>query len=263
MVVPHIRSMNFSVAGTGNAAWHFTRMLLDAGHHLLQVYSRSDDKANAFTAQFGGISITHADEFFEQNDLIILAVSDSAIEEVALAIPRSLTVAHTSGASPISLLPHEHRAVIWPLQTLTEGVELDYSAMPLCIEPGDAEVGEQLRYWFGSISSRVQLVNGDQRAHLHLAAVWACNFSNLMYRISHKIAKEHALDPTLLHPLIEETARKIQSVAPAFAQTGPAHRGDWTTIRAHMDMLQEEKALMNIYRLLTEQIMNHRYDHEL
>jgi predicted short-subunit dehydrogenase-like oxidoreductase (DUF2520 family) len=255
--------MNFSIAGTGNAAHHFAMMLTAAGHRLIQVYARQLESAARFADRYGAMSIEDPSDFYENNDLVIVAVSDQAIEQVCIRVPRGLLVVHTSGATPLSVIPHERRGVIWPLQTLSEAKDVDYATLPLCMEASDQVTAAVLSGWFSSISNAWHEVSGMQRQALHMAAVWSCNFTNYCYRVAQQICREHKLPAHLLQPLIEETAFKLQSMTAKAAQTGPAERGDLSTIRIHLDLLEEDEIHRDLYRTLSELIMNNRYSHEL
>lgn len=250
--------MKFSVVGTGNAAWHFTKMLLEADHTLLQVYARQPHKAEEFVGWFGGEQAIEPEELSTENDLVIVAVSDQGIADVASKIPTSVKVAHTSGGTSLGVLPQEKCAVIWPLQSLTEGVEIDYKNMPLCIQANDEEWQQELVREFSSASHKCFGVSEEQRVALHMAAVWANNFSNYMFRVAEQVCKVHDLPFGVLQPLIDETAQKLHSTSPLAAQTGPANRGDLNTIKRHLEMLRNNKELSDLYRSISEQIMNHR-----
>jgi predicted short-subunit dehydrogenase-like oxidoreductase (DUF2520 family) len=250
--------MKFSIVGTGNAAWHLTHMLMDADHTLLQVYARSAEKAEEFAAYFEATVVEDPSLFSDENDLIIIAVSDKAIHEVAEKISLDRCVAHTSGSTSLDVLVQTKKAVIWPLQTLTEGVPLDYTHIPICIEAADEALGKELHAAFSQITSKCFLAGTDQRIALHMAAVWSNNFTNYMYRVAEHLCEVHEVDFTLLWPLIEETAFKIKETSPLEAQTGPASRGDLTTIRKHMEMLRDNKQLSELYRIMSEHIMNNR-----
>ena len=105
-----------------------------------------------------------------------------------------------------------------------------------------------------AISKKVIHLNSKQRKHLHLAAVMACNFSNLMYQFSQEICVKENIPFDILRPLILETANKVQTNEPKMTQTGPAKRGDLDTIKEHIMLLENEKEKLNIYQLLTESI---------
>jgi len=91
---------------------------------------------------------------------------------------------------------------------------------------------------------------------LHLAAVFACNFPNFMYNIANQLVKSKYLTFEMLLPLILETAKKVQTLSPDKAQTGPAVRGDKVTIAKHIEMLEDNQSWQKLYQLISEEIMN-------
>jgi predicted short-subunit dehydrogenase-like oxidoreductase (DUF2520 family) len=91
---------------------------------------------------------------------------------------------------------------------------------------------------------------------LHIAAVFACNFSNHLYALSQELLKEQDLDFDLLRPLIAETAAKVQSNEPIKMQTGPASRGDQETVDAHIELLKKNPEMQELYQKLSQSIVN-------
>ena len=75
-----------------------------------------------------------------------------------------------------------------------------------------------------------------------------------MYQIGQEICLENQVPFEVLFPLIEETAKKINSVNPKDAQTGPAKRNDQQTIKNHLEQLNLQQ--QEIYKLITKSIQN-------
>ena len=75
-----------------------------------------------------------------------------------------------------------------------------------------------------------------------------------MYTIANDICEKNKIPFEILYPLIEETAKKIQSISPKDAQTGPAKRNDVQTIQNHLENLNLQQ--QKIYQLLTKSIQN-------
>jgi predicted short-subunit dehydrogenase-like oxidoreductase (DUF2520 family) len=73
-----------------------------------------------------------------------------------------------------------------------------------------------------------------------------------MYQIGQDICDEHQVPFEILHPLIEETAKKITSISPKEAQTGPAKRNDTQTIESHLENLNLPQ--QKIYKIITKSI---------
>jgi predicted short-subunit dehydrogenase-like oxidoreductase (DUF2520 family) len=126
--------------------------------------------------------------------------------------------------------------------------------VPFCIEASDRELLDDLRALAYSVSDSVLEVNSKKRKVLHLSAVFAGNFPNSLYAIAAELLKNVDLSFELLHPLILETARKATLQAPLDAQTGPARRNDFDTMKAHETMLEKMELYRHIYELLSDSI---------
>jgi predicted short-subunit dehydrogenase-like oxidoreductase (DUF2520 family) len=188
-------------------------------------------------------------------DIYILAVKDTAIEKVSkdAGIQEGLMV-HTSGSIAMEALPENvRRGVFYPLQTFSGVAPGNRKNIPICLEAEkevDYSLLEQLANY---ISTAVYRISSEKRRQLHLAAVFANNFSNHMYFMAAEICEEHGLPFELLKPLILETSEKILQQSPYTAQTGPARRNDLKTIEEHLSLLsrpEQQKA----YSTLTESI---------
>ena len=99
-------------------------------------------------------------------------------------------------------------------------------------------------------------VSEAQRARMHLAAVFACNFSNAMYHIAYKLLEEKGLPFEMLLPLLRQTVEKVSKMTPAEAQTGPAARRDFNVLETHLAELElEDLGLQDLYRIVSGMIM--------
>ena len=107
------------------------------------------------------------------------------------------------------------------------------------------------------LSPNFQEVSEEQRAILHLAAVFACNFSNAMFSIANTILSKNNLQFNILHPLLKNTLEKLESLTPTEAQTGPAVRNDQIVMAKHLSMLKDDK-LKELYSKISEYICNCR-----
>lgn len=74
-----------------------------------------------------------------------------------------------------------------------------------------------------------------------------------MYTIGKEICDENNLDFKLLHPLIKETAAKLDDLTPIEAQTGPAKRGDQNTLHNHLKLIKNNHQ-RELYTLLSNAI---------
>lgn len=247
------------VIGSGNVAHHLVKALTAAsGISLEGIVVRNSKNLENVTA-----NIIDSYEFTTEADVYIIAVSDRAINEVSINLPfGNRLVVHTSGSAPMEEIDGSNRrGVFYPLQTFSKEKEIDFKKVPICLEAENQEDYTLLEKLASALSESVYRIDSSQRRALHVAAVFAANFTNHMYFLADDICRTHAMPFDLLKPLISEVAAKIQQLSPALAQTGPAVRHDEETIQRHLDLLTDENQ-KNIYLLLTRSIQQ-SHDKEL
>jgi len=254
-------SLKVSFIGSGNVAWHLAPALDNAGYPVVEVYSRNKDNAKKLVNRLYQAEAKDNLDFSDSvSEIFIIAVSDNAIEEVAreLVIPEECIVVHTSGASSIGLLEYtatENIGVFYPLQTFSKNKTVEFSGIPICIESGTPYAEDVLMTMAKSISKQIYKINSDNRIGLHLAAVFACNFTNHFIRLAEDILKKEKLPFDLLKPLITETINKSLEVGAVKSQTGPAKRHDFETLDKHMAHIKDEE-LAELYRLVSQHIVD-------
>jgi predicted short-subunit dehydrogenase-like oxidoreductase (DUF2520 family) len=106
------------------------------------------------------------------------------------------------------------------------------------------------------MSKQVTQISSEDRKALHIAAVFASNFTNHLLTLSKEILEANQLNFEMVKPLIVETINKSLSIGPDNAQTGPAKRGDMEILDRHMEFLQHDETLAEIYRLISQHIIN-------
>lgn len=244
----HLAMLSIVLLGTGNVAHQLFNAL---ENQIVQVYGRNKEALAEFPET---VTKTTDPKKILDAQLYVLAVSDLAIKEVSgLLQTRKGLVVHTSGGVTIDVLQTIRKGVFYPLQTFTKGKVLEFSTIPICLEALNEEDYQLLEKLATSISSSVQRVSSEQRKTLHLAAVFANNFSNHMFHIAKEICERDGLDFQLLTPLITETVDKIRLLNPKVAQTGPARRNDIETMQRHLDGL-DSAIDKKIYQIVSESI---------
>jgi len=252
--------------GAGNLGYHLGRHLVGQGCRVTGVFSRSIEKAGALS-EATGIPHCHTYTHIDPDaDIYLLAVNDQAIAPVARSLYqlgiRDKLLVHTSGATPSTVLrPFSTRyGVFYPLQTFSRERSVNFSKIPLCIQANREEDEATLTRLGAELSEAVYRIDDRERAVLHVAAVFVNNFVNHLFEVGYQILEEEALSFDLLRPLIEETAAKVQSNRPADMQTGPAARGDQATIDRHLEYLEDQAQLQDLYRLLSRHINPEKLD---
>ena len=252
---------NIAIIGSGNLAWHLAPELENAGHKIVQLCSRNTKNAKLLQRRLYNAEVSRSLNFSDSNiEIIMLCVSDDAIEEVSreIILPDHAVVVHTSGSQSIVSLGYaatENVGVFYPVQTFTKNKSASFEDIPILIEAENKQALKALQRLGKSISKYVKHVTSKDRLAIHVAAVFACNFTNQLLRISEEILNDRGFDFKILHPLIAETINKSLEIGPAKSQTGPAARGDLETLDKHMEFLKGGE-YQKIYKLVSNLILN-------
>lgn len=239
------------IVGNGNVAWHFRQMLGQMKHINLWQASRTPVSVKEQCI----VTIHEAVQL--DFDLIILAVSDHAIEATSLLFTKhKALLVHTSGTTNLIKLSSKRKGVgvIYPLQSLSKNTPCNYRQLPFFIEADSETTYRKLIELISQISDNITMIDSEQRMVLHLAGVVANNFTNHMLYISEKICQTHGIDYKMLHPLIEETFRKTLQLSPEQAQTGPAVRADNQTMDKHLEILKNTPGIQQLYKIISTSI---------
>ena len=244
------------VVGSGNVAWHLCNSFNLSKYKIRGVAARSLEKLQAFKSDFSIETFSLND--FPEVDIVLLAVSDSSIPAVSEIFKNSnSTIAHTSGAFGIKELHVniKNKGVFYPFQTFTKGnSNLDYSSIPTFLESNSEQVDEHLKYLSKAFGSNLYFIDTEAKKGLHIAGVIANNFINKLLQESITLLEQNKIPQEVIWPLVEETLKKAKLTGPLKAQTGPAIRNDQTTINEHLEYLENEPNLQNIYLKLTQLI---------
>lgn len=243
--------MTIVFIGAGNLATSLSLALQAAGQDILQVYSRTEESARLLAERLGCPWTVSLEAVVQGADMYVYALRDTvypvhALSDCGLHVLTSGSVPYTAiqGAS--------HAGVFYPFQTFSKAQPItDFSRIPILIEASDAATLRVLRMVAEGLSRQVYDSTPESRARLHLAGVLANNFSNCLYMLAEEQLRLAGLPFEILLPLIDETARKVHSLPPRQAQTGPAVRGDLQVMQKQLELLSggEQK---QIYRLLSE-----------
>lgn len=251
--------------GAGNVATHLAQAFDKAeGIEVAQVYSRTIESATSLSDKLNrSVATDKAYEIISDADVYIVSMVDDAVASVVEKLPKGDALwLHTSGSLPKEILAPLSRShgVFYPLQTFSKDIDVDVSIVPIFIEGSDPEVVERIERLARGISDKVFYADGELRRKMHIAAVFACNFTNHLWTIADDLLKREGLGLEVLHPLLAETLRKAMASSPAAGQTGPAKRGDRGVMDKHISMLPE--GLDVIYRLLSSEIYKYHHSNE-
>jgi predicted short-subunit dehydrogenase-like oxidoreductase (DUF2520 family) len=251
--------LNISIIGAGKVGKALAIKFKSAGHQIHQVFSRKLDHAKALAELTDSEPTNDIHSIKNNADIYFLAVKDDAILELATSLNiNQKIIVHCSGATALSIFEgiHKNYGVFYPLQTFSPDIEPDFSELPICIAANNFETEEILTKLAKTICPNIYQINEGQRKNLHIAAVFANNFSNYLYTIAEDICIRSEIDFKILLPLIKQTVRKIESSKPSEVQTGPAIREDHGTIQKHLESLKKEAPeYLDLYQLMTNMII--------
>ena len=252
--------MKISFIGSGNVAWHLSQELASKGHTIQEIYSRKIENAQILAQKLHNTTPTKSLDFSKSTaDLLIISVADDALENVIAALQTSdnVIIAHTSGSKSLDVFWElkNPSGVFYPLQTFSKAKKVDFSGIPFCIEGAHEKTTKILFDLASQLSAQVQLINSEQRKSIHIAAVFACNFSNHLLAVADELLQKENIPFDILKPLIRETLDKALIFPPHTIQTGPARRSDHKVIEQHLKKLQEKTNFQEIYKIMTQSII--------
>lgn len=247
--------------GAGNVATHLGTALQKAGYSMLQVYSRTEESAAALASRLGVPFVTSLEEVSCDADMYMVALKDTALQTLVPQIVKGREDAlfvHTAGSMPMLLWEGYARryGVFYPMQTFSKQREVDWQQVPVFVEASCTESLEILKALAVKCTPKVYEASSEQRKYLHIAAVFACNFSNHMYVLCDRLLSRQGIPFEVMLPLIDETARKVHELRPQEAQTGPAIRYDENVINRHLEMLENEPGVQELYEKISKSIYN-------
>jgi predicted short-subunit dehydrogenase-like oxidoreductase (DUF2520 family) len=233
--------MKIVLIGRGRLATNLEHALLSAGHEVASINSRTLEALPL------------------EADVYIVAVKDAALADVIRAATKgreSQLFVHTAGSMPMDIFKGltVHYGVFYPMQTFSKERLVDFNDISVFLETNDAVSMERLKMLSTTLTTHIYELDSEGRKHLHLAAVFACNFVNHCYALSAEVLAAKGLPFSVMLPLVDETAQKVHELSPREAQTGPAVRGDQNVMQMQANMLAGKPAVKQIYEALSSDI---------
>ena len=233
--------MKIVLIGRGRLATNLEHALLSAGHEVASINSRTLEALPL------------------EADVYIVAVKDAALADVIRAATKgreSQLFVHTAGSMPMDIFKGltVHYGVFYPMRTFSKERLVDFNDISVFLETNDAVSMERLKMLSTTLTTHIYELDSEGRKHLHLAAVFACNFVNHCYALSAEVLAAKGLPFSVMLPLVDETAQKVHELAPREAQTGPAVRGDQNVMQMQANMLAGNPAVKQIYEALSNDI---------
>ncbi len=255
--------MKFAVIGSGNVAWHYSKMWSHVGFTLTKAYARSIEKWKNCYSEFPSVAFSELSEIHKDVDFVLLAVTDHQIVPVAQQLHQDAVIFHSSGATDVSAISQKNWGIIWGIYSFVQGQALDYAKIPFCIEGSNENTEQLIEKIMHSISPSVFRTHLEQRQKAHVAAVFGNNFITLLLQTSFDLLKEAELPVDLITPTLMQLATNVQHQSPRTLQTGPAKRGDFPTLAAHLAILADHPDWKATYLHLSNTLLKIHEHREL
>jgi predicted short-subunit dehydrogenase-like oxidoreductase (DUF2520 family) len=251
---------SISLIGGGNVAFHLYHHIKSKGIKINEIYVRNPKSLKEWNLDEQETIILDKPSFHGSSaDLILIAVKDDAIDQILdqITFKNEVIVAHTSGNKGLEALDSLQcsTAVFYPFQTFSKTRSLDLNGIPVCIETNDPQSAQRLYDLATNLDFEFVDLDSSKRKSLHLAAVFANNFTNYLLHVTTTLAEEKNLSLDLFTPLINETIRKARDLGPLNAQTGPARRGDLNVLNEHLRLLEKYPGWKEIYHAISDSIL--------
>jgi predicted short-subunit dehydrogenase-like oxidoreductase (DUF2520 family) len=242
--------MRLGILGGGRAAWAFGSAWKRMGWPLSGVWLRDD--SHSHIAELLETARMEMADLAGDSELLLVAVSDRAIAEVAGAVPETeALIFHASGA----LLSMRGGFSLHPLKALPPVGEPVDLANTLLVFEGEHKRTAMLIA--AAIGARFAEVSPEKKPLYHAAAVFGANYVAAMLDVSERLMAQAGIESVReeLIALAESAIANWRRHHDAKRFTGPAARGDREVIERHLEALRAEPQVAQIYELLAAIIL--------
>jgi len=234
--------MDLILVGPGRAGLSLSLAAIDAGHAVIGVLARDPADAALAGDRLDADALAWDDEL-PKADLLVVAVRDDAIEEVAGRLAGRVAAVdgavHLSGLKPVAALaPLEGPPIgsLHPLQTMPtpDAGAARLAGAWIAVTSDDNALADRLFALAASLGAHPFELDDAAKPLYHAAAAAAANFTVAALAVSAELFDASGVDFAAAHPLIRAVIDNAIEMGPIEALTGPAARGDVGTVRAQV-----------------------------
>jgi len=257
--------MKISIIGNGNLAQNLSRAFVRSSYELNEIYSLNYEALKKFSSELGVIPLKQISDLNTDIDILIVAITDHAIENLLKELPTGdYVVLHTSGTLSMNIfegLSFKNYGVFYPLYSFVKDKKTNFKDIPLMIEASNVEALNKIKEIAENLSRNVMEVNSLDRRLYHLSGVMVNNFANYLWTVTQELLEENDLDFDYLKPILKQTADNALNTSDLKGiQTGPAKRKDFKIIQDHYSILENNLPLLDLYRKMTDLIIEKHKD---
>ncbi len=246
--------MQIGLIGSGKMAQAMGGYLLKRGYPISGLWGRNMESALAAGRYLHLEPTACLCDLVAKADILLLAVSDDAIEEVAKAVSscgsfHGKWIGHFSGSRSLDVLDSvaQKGASVFSLHPLQTVPEPDQGIKSLAESAFMLEAEEALRNglkeWLAPCKNRLGWIKPGKKALYHLGACLASNYVMVLYHLAEEALRSSGIPEDIsreaLLPLMKGTLDNYRSLGALKGLTGPVSRGDWGTVQKHLESLPD------------------------
>lgn len=248
--------MKFALIGASRTGITIAYHLWKKGHIPVSLWNRSESKFTKI-AEFVPFETVTSDirQIDNTCDFIIFSVSDDVLEIVVADFFKhhkiyEQLIFHTSGSMDSSVFgDYKKSGSLHPVISIAS-IEKGIEVLPLTTFTCEGEIAKELQKIALEIGKNGVILSSQQKKAIHLSAVFMNNYLNGLMeevkRFNQKYGIENAGE--ILQEITLQTVNQGWLSPIEKSLTGPVKRGDEKTIRQHLEMLENDKLLQQLYK---------------
>ena len=258
--------MKIGFIGAGKVGVSLGKYFSENGMEILGYFSRTERSAREAAEFTGSELFLSPEQLIIGSDAVFLTVTDGAIKDTYLSLPKELLkgkqLCHCSGAMSaeeafpnISDFGAKGTSIhpLFPISSKTESY-MELRNAFFCIEGGCAAEWSAI---LSDMGNPTRIITSDIKNRYHAACSVASNLvCGLMAESAELLeqcgfTEEEAL--SALEPLAMSNMKRIFTVGPTAALTGPVERNDVSTIKKHIACINGGND-SDIYRAVSKKL---------
>jgi predicted short-subunit dehydrogenase-like oxidoreductase (DUF2520 family) len=252
-----------SIIGSGNVGTQLGIKLFDSGYKIDAIYGYREKSGKQLAERTSSKYIDLKNLIQTESDLYIVSLKDDIYEKILHNLNlENKFIVHTSGSFESQQLSNisERWGCLYPLQSINKKQEVNWDSFNFYIEAANSEDENILMKLCNNLGFEFEKADSKQRKKIHIAAVATNNFTYHFISTIRTFCKENDIDFDNLKDLLNQSIKNSFKGEPFKLQTGPAIRKDTELVDDHINTLENNKNLKEIYELFTKQILNQHHE---
>lgn len=261
-----MESKKIAIIGPGVVGSALACLLYQKGHQIVGVAGPTLNKAQSLAGKVNCKATTVPEEIALEADFVFITTPDSVITQVSREIglgrgyKAGQVLVHMSGALPAEIMEEArtwgvYLASVHPLQSFADA-EVAMETLPgsfFALE-GDKEALILAEKIVLDLAGHPFKLAPGTKGLYHAGASVASNYLVAVFHLAVALWAKAGIDQKSalagLIPLLQGTLMNIERLGPTKALTGPIARGDWGTVKRHLDEMAGDEPLTTVYKTL-------------